>query len=58
MCKQNNKNAVLAILANKENHSLFLKFCELNNYAGVCGLQFRKKPYMQIGNIFKYINLN
>jgi len=58
MCKQNNKNAVLAILASEENHSLFLLFCELNNYAGVCGLPFRKNPYTQIGNIFKYINLN
>lgn len=57
MCKQSNQNAVLAIVATQENHNLFLNFCELNNYAGTCGLSFRKTPYTQIGNIFKYIEV-
>ena len=54
MCKQNNQNAVLAINSEEANYILFLSFCNLNNYAGVCGLDFRTKAHKNIGNIFKY----
>lgn len=60
MCKQYAQNAVLAIGSDAESIANFVNFCEVNNYAGVCGLAFNPKPsndsYINLGHIFKYID--
>lgn len=57
MCKQYQQNAILAIDSDVKNFNLFIEFCELNNYAGPCGLKFSGKPRVNIGNIYKYKTL-
>lgn len=61
MCKQSNKNALIAISSEQKNVDLFLSFCDINNYAGVCGLKFTKRKtdqkHIDYGNIYKYVNV-
>jgi len=58
-CKQSNQNALVVIEGSFNNVNLFLSFCELNNYAGSCGLKFRERKtesaYVDFGNVFKYV---
>lgn len=60
MCQATrNKNAVIAVEGSIKNVDLFISFCELNNYAGVCARSFRPVKtdveYVNYGNIYKYV---
>ncbi len=60
-CSQANQNALITINSDAKNVELFLSFCNLNDYAGVCALPFKAKTstnsYVDYGNIFKYIEV-
>ncbi len=61
MCQATrDKNAVIAVEGSVSNVYLFISFCELNNYAGVCARGFRPVKsdvkYVNYGNIYKYID--